>query len=189
MKRAKSESPEPCSTDILPPEAKRSKILFHEKDYVYSLLDLSDDVLLHIFKYLSSFDLMSLHLYVYLSYIITISYTYCVDFVLFNYTSAKFCNTMKLPPFRCCTRLHDLCCDRTLWRIVDLRAQHLPLEELNKYMEFVQPVTKIVAIRGNKRKSEFPELHPSFLNTVTLKCENLHDLILEDYSILQEKVI
>lgn len=62
MKRAKSESPESYSKEILPLEAKRSKILDQETVYDYNLLDLSDDVLLHIFKYLSSFDLMSLHL-------------------------------------------------------------------------------------------------------------------------------
>ncbi|XP_001608169.1 uncharacterized protein LOC100124249 [Nasonia vitripennis] len=150
MKRANSGSPEPCSADTLPPEAKRSKILYHDEVYVYSLLDLSDDVLLHIFKYLSSFDLMSLHL--------------------------------------CCTRLHNLCYDRTLWRTVDLRAQHLPLEELNEYMKFIQPVTKTVAIRGNKRKSEFPELDQSFLNTLNSKCGNLQELILEDYSILRGNI-
>jgi hypothetical protein len=66
--------------------------------------------------------------------------------------------------------------------------QHLPLEELEKYIKFMQPVTKLLAIRGNKRKNEFPELHPSFLNTVALKCEQLQDFILEDYSISQEKV-
>ncbi|XP_011497861.1 PREDICTED: uncharacterized protein LOC105362194 [Ceratosolen solmsi marchali] len=150
MKRVKSESLDPFNTQILHTDAKRSKLSSQKKEYSYNLLDLSDDVLLHIFKYLSSFDIMSLHL--------------------------------------CCFRLSELCCDRTLWKSLDLRAQHLSLEELEKYVRFMQPVTKLLAIRGNKRKNEFPELHPSFLNTVALKCEQLQDFILEDYSISQEKI-
>jgi hypothetical protein len=62
MKRAKSKSLDPPNTHTLHSNTKRSKLNCQEKEYSYNLLDLSDDVLLHIFKYLSSFDLMSLHL-------------------------------------------------------------------------------------------------------------------------------
>ena len=62
MKRAKSELPGSCDTQIIHSDAKRSKFYDIDKEYEHSLLNLSDDVLLHIFKYLPSFDLMSLHL-------------------------------------------------------------------------------------------------------------------------------
>lgn len=62
MKRAKTESPEPCSTTLLHSDAKRIKFSDQDKEYTYSLLNLSDDVLLNIFKHLTSFDLMTLSL-------------------------------------------------------------------------------------------------------------------------------
>lgn len=85
--------------------------------------------------------------------------------------------------------MHAVCCDRTLWASVDLRARHLPLEELQKYLRFLQPVTKLLALRGNKRKHEFPEMHPSILDTISLECYRLQDFLLEEYNISREKVV
>lgn len=63
MKRANTESPEPSSTTLSHSDAKRMRIGDQEiEEFTYSLLNLSDDVLLNIFKHLSSFDLMTLSL-------------------------------------------------------------------------------------------------------------------------------
>ncbi|XP_014213796.1 uncharacterized protein LOC106643254 [Copidosoma floridanum] len=150
MKRAKPESSSPCNKELLHSNPKRLKYLAQEEDYNYNLLNLSDDVLLNIFKYLSSFDLLSLHL--------------------------------------CCLRLCDLCRDRTLWKSIDLRGKHLPFDELKEYVKFLQPVTKFLALRGNKRKNELPELMLSFLKIINKKCTQLEDFILEEYSISREKI-
>lgn len=57
MKRTKSESP-----DRLSPDAKRIKFNQPAAQNFINLLDFPDDVLLHIFQFVSPFDLMSLHL-------------------------------------------------------------------------------------------------------------------------------
>lgn len=82
-----------------------------------------------------------------------------------------------------------MCCDRTLWTSLDLRAKYLPLEELEKYIRFMQPFTKLVAIRGNKVQNEFSELSLSFLNNVIEKCEKLQNFIVEDFKIPRRKVM
>lgn len=53
----------------------------------------------------------------------------------------------------------------------------------------MQPITKLVAIKGNKFENEFPELSLSFLNNVIEKCEKLENFYVEDYKIPRQKVI
>lgn len=54
MKRSKSESPDSVKFD-----AKRMKLVQPENKF--NLLDFTDDVLLHIFQFVTPFDLMSLY--------------------------------------------------------------------------------------------------------------------------------
>ncbi|XP_058798240.1 uncharacterized protein LOC131668243 isoform X2 [Phymastichus coffea] len=151
MKRTKSESPEPHEIQMFYPDIKRPKIIQEEKENKYrGLLDLSDDVVLHIFKFVSAVDLMSLYL--------------------------------------CCTRFNRLCCDRTLWKSLDLSDTHLSASDLDKYETFMQPATKLLFIRGNIGASELSELHLNFLNIVASKCPKLEDLIIEDYYINRHQI-
>ena len=53
----------------------------------------------------------------------------------------------------------------------------------------MQPDTKLLAIRGNKKGNDCPELHPGFLSTVSSKCKKLEEFILEDYDISRDKVM
>lgn len=65
MKRNKSVSPEPSKAQTVHPDVKRPKLVQGTNEIEYrGLMDLSDDVILQIFNYVSAVDLMSLYLYV-----------------------------------------------------------------------------------------------------------------------------
>lgn len=156
---------------------KRSKLIETKTNqtFTHNLLDLSDDVLLNIFKFLSPFDVLALHSWVQSMIFICIKNIEKCDF-----------------SYRCCTRLSCLCCDRTLWNKLDLRGKYLPLKELKKYVKFMQQSTTLVAIQGDKNSdleySEVNFLNYQFLKLVTKKCSQLKELIIKNYYILEEKV-
>ncbi|XP_015607355.1 uncharacterized protein LOC107273547 isoform X2 [Cephus cinctus] len=150
VKRSKSLSPEPSSSS----ESKRPKIVedgqTNGRMAHPNMLDLSDDVLLNIMKYLNPQDLMSLS--------------------------------------SCCQRLDQVTQDRTLWANVDFRSRSMLLHELEKYVKFLQPLTTSLAIRGNQDPEKFTGLSQSFFNAIKVVCNQLKELIIEDYCIDGNKI-
>ncbi|XP_012270777.1 uncharacterized protein LOC105694556 isoform X2 [Orussus abietinus] len=149
-KRSKSLSPEPSSSN----EWKRPKIdescEKNGKEIYPNLLDLSDDVLLNIMKFLHPQDLMALSL--------------------------------------CCQRLNQVSRDRTLWRKVDFRVMPMMVEDLEKYVHFLQPLTTSLAMRGSRPLEKHGTLSKLFLKVIAKVCSQLKELIVEDYYIDANKI-
>ncbi|KAG7202364.1 hypothetical protein KM043_018690 [Ampulex compressa] len=150
MKRSRSLSPKPSSSD----DKKHIKL---EEDIKLNgitegphILEFSDDVLLNILKYLSPQDLMSLSL--------------------------------------CCQRLCQVAQDRTLWRRIDFRETPVLLNDLRKYIKFLQPMTTSLAMRGNLRSEKYSGLTQKFFNTIKTLCTQLKELIMEEYHINGDKI-
>lgn len=88
-----------------------------------------------------------------------------------------------------CNRLSHLCCDRTLWNELDLRDQSLSFEDVQEYFKFLQPTTKLIAIYGKKNPDVVSELHIEFFKIIAKECSQLEKLVIENYTISQDKVI
>ncbi|KAL6254180.1 uncharacterized protein LOC105427683 [Pogonomyrmex barbatus] len=88
----------------------------------------------------------------------------------------------------CCQRFAQLTQDRTLWRRVDFRTKPILLDDLNQYMKFLQPITMSLAIRGNLISREYSSLTQSFFNNVKTLCDQLKELIIEEYYINGDKI-
>lgn len=89
---------------------------------------------------------------------------------------------------RCCQRLSQVAHDKTLWRRIDFRASPILLNDLEKYMKFLQPITTTLAIRGNLYTEEDASLSPCFFNSIKTTCTQLKELIIEEYYINGDKV-
>jgi len=90
--------------------------------------------------------------------------------------------------YRCCDRFAQLSQDRTLWKIIDFRAKRILPHELNKYKKFLQPMTISLAIRGGLHLGKYPALTQSFFSEVRSSCNQLKELIIEEYYINGDKV-
>ncbi|XP_077272092.1 uncharacterized protein LOC143902788 [Temnothorax americanus] len=88
----------------------------------------------------------------------------------------------------CCQRFAQLAQDRTLWRRVDFRTNPILLDNLNQYMKFLQPITMSLAIRGNLICREGSSLTQKFFNNVKTLCDQLKELIIEEYYINGDKI-
>ncbi|XP_024880402.1 uncharacterized protein LOC112460116 [Temnothorax curvispinosus] len=88
----------------------------------------------------------------------------------------------------CCQRFAQLAQDRTLWRRVDFRTNPILLDDLNQYMKFLQPITMSLAIRGNLICREGSSLTQKFFNNVKTLCDQLKELIIEEYYINGDKI-
>ncbi|KAL6443454.1 hypothetical protein ACFW04_002949 [Cataglyphis niger] len=89
----------------------------------------------------------------------------------------------------CCHRLAQLIQDRTLWRRVDFRIKPMLLNDLNQYMKFLQPITMSLAMRGNFVSGECSEhLTQRFFENVKALCNQLKELIIEEYYINGDKI-
>lgn len=62
------------------------------------------------------------------------------------------------------------------------------LDDLNEYLKFLQPTTTSLAIRGNSLTGKCPDLTQGFFNTVRTVCNQLKELIIEEYYISEDKV-
>ncbi|XP_012219174.1 uncharacterized protein [Linepithema humile] len=87
----------------------------------------------------------------------------------------------------CCQRFAQLTQDRTLWRRVDFRVKPILLDDLIKYMKFLQPLTLSLAIRGNL-SSGTSALTQNFFDHVRTQCNQLKELIIEEYYIHGDKI-
>ncbi|GAB1864358.1 F-box lrr-repeat protein 12 [Camponotus japonicus] len=87
----------------------------------------------------------------------------------------------------CCHRLAQLTQDRTLWRKVDFRPNPMFLNDLNRYMKFLQPITMSLAIRGNFH-DKCPALTQRFFENVKTLCNQLKELVIEEYYINGDKI-
>ncbi|KYM76914.1 F-box/LRR-repeat protein 12 [Atta colombica] len=88
----------------------------------------------------------------------------------------------------CCQRFAQLTQDRTLWRRADFRTKPIYLEDLNQYMKFLQPITMSLAMRGNLISRERSSLTQRFFNNVKTLCDQLKELIIEEYYINGDKI-
>ncbi|XP_071567499.1 uncharacterized protein [Temnothorax nylanderi] len=88
----------------------------------------------------------------------------------------------------CCQRFAQLAQDRTLWRRVDFRTNPILLDDLNQYMKFLQPITMSLAIRGNLICREGSSLTQKFFNNMKTLCDQLKELIIEEYYINGDKI-
>ncbi|XP_011879226.1 PREDICTED: uncharacterized protein LOC105568294 [Vollenhovia emeryi] len=88
----------------------------------------------------------------------------------------------------CCVRFAQLAHDRTLWRRVDFRKNPILLDDLNQYMKFLQPITMSLAMRGNLICREGSSLTQRFFNNVKTLCDQLKELIIEEYYINGDKI-
>jgi len=75
-----------------------------------------------------------------------------------------------------------------LWRRADFRKKPIYLEDLNQYMKFLQPITMSLAMRGNLISRERSSLTQRFFNNVKTLCDQLKELIIEEYYINGDKV-
>lgn len=78
--------------------------------------------------------------------------------------------------------------DRTLWRKVDFRAIPMPLNDLEKYTKFFQPMTTNVAMRGDLHSNKCLGLTPKFFDIINVHCGQLKELVIEDYYIDGDEV-
>lgn len=88
----------------------------------------------------------------------------------------------------CCQRFAQLTQDRTLWRRVDFRTKPIFLDDLNQYMKFLQPITMSLAMRGDLISHERSSLTLKFFNNVKMLCDQLKELIIEEYYINGDKI-
>ncbi|KMQ88071.1 f-box lrr-repeat protein 12 [Lasius niger] len=88
----------------------------------------------------------------------------------------------------CCHRFAQLTQDRTLWRRVDFRTKPLLLNDLNRYMKFLQPITTSLAVRGNFVSGKCSALTQKFFKNVKTLCNQLKELIIEEYYINGDKI-
>ncbi|XP_032685346.1 uncharacterized protein LOC116850786 isoform X2 [Odontomachus brunneus] len=88
----------------------------------------------------------------------------------------------------CCQRLIQVAQDRTLWRKVDFRSKPVLLEDLKPYMKFLQPMTTSLAMRGNLFSGKNSALTQNFFNKIRTRCNQLKELIIEEYHIDGDKI-
>ncbi|XP_076170851.1 uncharacterized protein LOC143148428 isoform X3 [Ptiloglossa arizonensis] len=101
---------------------------------------------------------------------------------IFKYLSPQDLMAISL----CCQRLGQVAQDKTLWRRVDFRASPMLLNDLKKYIKFLQPMTTSLAIRGSLYSEEDAGL--SFFNSIKTICTHLKELIIEEYYINGDKI-
>lgn len=86
-----------------------------------------------------------------------------------------------------CQRLYDICCDKSLWEVVDSRSQVLTFSSSNQFTDLIHANTKFLATRGpvgtGKQATNYPSLTKSFLQEVGKNAPNLKTLILENHII------
>ncbi|KAH0949559.1 hypothetical protein HN011_001026 [Eciton burchellii] len=88
----------------------------------------------------------------------------------------------------CCNRFAQLSQDRTLWKVIDFRAKRILPHELDKYTKFLQPMTISLAMRGGLHLGKYPALTQSFFSDVRSSCNQLKELIIEEYYINGDKI-
>ncbi|EZA58040.1 F-box/LRR-repeat protein [Ooceraea biroi] len=92
----------------------------------------------------------------------------------------------------CCRRFAQLTQDRTLWKRVDFRTKPILPDDLNKYIKFLQPMTMSLALRGKLLSDETSALTEhffnNFFNNVRSLCNQLKELIIEEYYINGNKI-
>ncbi|XP_011332854.2 uncharacterized protein LOC105276711 isoform X2 [Ooceraea biroi] len=92
----------------------------------------------------------------------------------------------------CCRRFAQLTQDRTLWKRVDFRTKPILPDDLNKYIKFLQPMTMSLALRGKLLSDETSVLTEhffnNFFNNVRSLCNQLKELIIEEYYINGNKI-
>ncbi|XP_014241928.1 uncharacterized protein LOC106662370 isoform X2 [Cimex lectularius] len=88
---------------------------------------------------------------------------------------------------KCCQRVANVVCDRSLWERVDLRKTRLTLGELENYTRYLQKNTKFLATRGFE---EAPLIDPrkatiskDVLKSIIKNAPNLETLIMENHAI------
>ncbi|XP_076241514.1 uncharacterized protein LOC143183719 isoform X1 [Calliopsis andreniformis] len=120
----------------------------------------------------------------------TVSHPHILDFSddvllnIFKYLSPQDLMAISL----CCQRLSQIARDKTLWRIVDFRGSPMVLNDLKKYMKFLQPMTTTLAIRANSYSEKDAGLSPWFFNSIKSTCTQLKELIIEEYYINADKI-
>ncbi|XP_047357926.1 uncharacterized protein LOC124952308 isoform X2 [Vespa velutina] len=111
---------------------------------------------------------------------------FCDDILL---NILKYLNPQDLMALSLCNqRLAQVTRDRTLWRKVDFRAIPMPLNDLEKYTKFFQPMTTNVAMRGDLHSNKCLGLTPKFFDTINIHCGQLKELVIEDYYIDGDEV-
>ncbi|XP_076241529.1 uncharacterized protein LOC143183719 isoform X2 [Calliopsis andreniformis] len=121
----------------------------------------------------------------------TVSHPHILDFSddvllnIFKYLSPQDLMAISL----CCQRLSQIARDKTLWRIVDFRGSPMVLNDLKKYMKFLQPMTTTLAIRANSYSEKDAGLSPWFFNSIKSTCTQLKELIIEEYYINADKCL
>ncbi|XP_011137236.1 uncharacterized protein LOC105181875 isoform X1 [Harpegnathos saltator] len=88
----------------------------------------------------------------------------------------------------CCQRFAQVAQDRTLWRKVDFRSKPMLLDDLKQYMKFLQPMTTSLSIRGNLFSGKDSALAQNFFNKIRTLCNQLKELIIEEYYINGDKI-
>lgn len=89
---------------------------------------------------------------------------------------------------RCCQRLEQVTRDRTLWGLVDFRSTPILLEDLEKYIKFLRPLTTRLRMRGNLQSDKYRGLSQSFFTAIGEICHQLKELTVEEYAIDGNKV-
>lgn len=74
-----------------------------------------------------------------------------------------------------------------MWRRVDFRIKPILLDDLIKYMKFLQPLTLSLAIRGDLSPGT-SALTQNFFDHMRTQCNQLKELIIEEYYIHGDKV-